>query len=540
MLHKASLIIYIFLIFIVALISISLPYIIGRFMDLLVYESNIYESNRNIMYFPVIIGILGLVRIGISYITTMLYLNMRLNMGHRLNRKVIHHIHSLSLTYINHKDSVYLNQRINNDSNSLITFCISIMQSIITNLLMLVVPFVVLLNINMLVSTFMLGFIVLYIIIYLAFKKPLYNAGFNGSEAQAKFSSSLLEQLKYIKHIKINSIQNLMNARLADGFSNLKDAAIHNQKINYFYSSLDNFISMIAQVVLFVIGGMQVLSGEFTIGMFTIFTIYFNMILSASRYFFDLGASYQQTLVSYDRIIDILNQKPESCGTKSISNIREIKLQNLTFSYSLSNNNVFHNLNTTFTKGKIYVVIGTNGTGKSTLISLIIGLYIDEYMGKITYNGADIRDLDMATIRRKHISFAEQEALLLEGSIHYNVFLHDTVAAYNSINMKKLTDHINALDMQDFISKYGFDYNINEKNTNISGGEKQKISILKVLQKNSSVMIFDEPTSALDTQTTKKFIEHLQQIKKDKIIIIITHDKFVKEQCDDIITLTTE
>jgi ATP-binding cassette subfamily C protein len=78
---------------------------------------------------------------------------------------------------------------------------------------------------------------------------------------------------------------------------------------------------------------------------------------------------------------------------------------------------------------------------------------------------------------------------------------------------------------------------INEKNNNISGGEKQKISILKVLLKNSPIMIFDEPTSALDYKTTKKFMKYLQESKSDKIIIIISHDDAVIERCDEVVKI---
>lgn len=91
--------------------------------------------------------------------------------------------------------------------------------------------------------------------------------------------------------------------------------------------------------------------------------------------------------------------------------------------------------------------------------------------------------------------------------------------------------------MESFINQNSFSFIINEKNTNISGGEKQKISILKVLYKNPEVMIFDEPTSALDMNTTRKFINYLQKIKSDKIIIIVTHDEYVKGCCDEIVQI---
>jgi len=93
-----------------------------------------------------------------------------------------------------------------------------------------------------------------------------------------------------------------------------------------------------------------------------------------------------------------------------------------------------------------------------------------------------------------------------------------------------MTDYINNL-------AGGVDFVLNEQNDNLSGGEKQKISILKVLHKNPQIMIFDEPTAELDVLTSKKLMSYLQKIKNTKIIIIITHDKRVKSMCDEIVSI---
>jgi len=131
--------------------------------------------------------------------------------------------------------------------------------------------------------------------------------------------------------------------------------------------------------------------------------------------------------------------------------------------------------------------IALNGMGKSTLINLIVGMYADEYLGGIFYDGVDIRDIDMTQARRDILGFVEQEPLLLSGVM--------------------------------------------------SGGEKQSASITKMLTKNPKVMIFDEPTSALDVKATEDFAFKLNEIKRDKIILIITHDDAVKNWCDGVVVI---
>jgi len=529
--QKYTLAAYILIILLTTAIGILPPYIIGSFLDNLIEGAGVYI----ILRFCAVYAGLNLIKIIKGYILSIMYVKMHTQMGYNFNMDTVEHIQGLSLSYAINQDSAYLSQRISGDTNSLIMFCLSILQNIIKNILLLVIPFVILLTMNWFIAAMMIGFLVVYIAIYFLFRKSIYSASLVLKEARNKFTPKLIEQLKHIKFIKINSVQKEINQRANGGFATVKDAALHNQKINYLYSSSDGVVSTVAQITLFIVGGIQILNGNFTIGMFTIFSSYFAMTLGASKYFFSLGAAYQNALVSYNRIAEILEQKQESRGATVINDVNKISLRDVGFSYCIQPaaapaKAIIKGLNIEFSKGNIYAISGANGTGKSTLTSLIIGMYIDEYKGCITYNGTDIRNIDMEDVRRKHIGFAEQEPVLVNDSIGYNL----------NIGHKKhrtLEHYIDILNMRDFVSTNGLDFEINDKNTNTSGGEKQKITILRVLYKDPVVMVFDEPTSALDTPTTKKFMEYMQSVKRDKIIIIITHDEAVKGQCDEVYSL---
>jgi len=533
--HKYTLITYIFISLSSTAVVILSPFIVGNFLDALIQGAEISAVLR----FCAIFGGLSIIKIIKNYISSVMYVRMWTKMGHELNMYIIRHAQKLSLTYIDQQDTAYLNQKVNGDSNNVIMFCISTLQSILSNVVLFLVPLILLLTINWLISILLMGFLLVFLLIYITFKKHLYTAGLALREAQNKLFSSLFEQLKYIKLIKINSIQPEMNKRADTDFVSMQKAAIHNQKVSYVYSGSENFVSTIAQIILFIVGGIQILAGNFTIGMFTIFSSYFNMILGASKYFFGLGEVYQNTLVAYDRVKEILDQKPETCGVNLISNINKIELHSLEFSYAGQSRDTkaISNLNVSFSVGKIYAITGANGTGKSTLVSLVLGLYIDEYKGCITYNDIDIKHIDMRHIRKYFVGFAEQEPMLLKNSVRYNLCYDDIndKASDNNDMVKALSEHINTLNMQEFISSKGLDFVVNERNANTSGGEKQKIAILKVLYKDPTLMIFDEPTSALDDETTKGLVDYLQKVKKDKIIIIITHDEAVKTLCDEIV-----
>jgi len=508
-------------------LGIFLPFIIGRFLDNFVDGANVEDIFR----FAFVFGAISVLKILKGYVASIMHVKMESGMSYALNRDTMNHVQNLSLSYINKQDSAYLSQRIGADSGNLITFCIAVLQNIISNAVMVVLPFIILVSMNAFIAVLLIIFFVVYVVLYFIFRKAIYTAGLALKEAQSKFFSRCLERLRYIKLIKINSIHAQMNERTDQSFSVAQNATIHNQKVGYFYSGLDGIVSTIAQIVLFVIGGMQILAGNFTIGMFTVFTSYFNMILNSGRYFFGLGAYYQYVLVAYNRLTEIFEQLPEQYGSRIIKDISKVELCNVNFAYA--NKMAIDNFNMSFEKGKIYGIVGANGAGKSTLISLILGLYIDEYDGIIKYDDVDIRQINMWAARKELIAFSEQEPLLLGDTIRYNLTFEDAESQLS------IDEYINILGMEEFIYERTLDFVINEKNTNTSGGEKQKISILKALNKNSPVMIFDEPTSALDAKTTDKFMQYLGAIKQDKIIILITHDAIVKNQCDEILELTS-
>jgi len=350
------------------------------------------------------------------------------------------------------------------------------------------------------------------------------------------FFAKLLEQLKLTKFIKMHELGSLFRKRMDNSFDGLLDETIKMQKLSFAYTSLDTAVTTIVQIALFLLGGFLILNGNFTIGMFTIFSMYFNMMLGAAKYFFNFGQSYQDNMVSYNRLKEILDIPTETLGNKSLDGIEKIEVRGLGFAFDGAQANVLNNLDLEFRKGNIYGIIGHNGSGKSTLINLLIGLYIDERDGEIFYNGISSKELNMSELRGAHIGIAEQESVILNESMGYNIYLEEERGLVKNEDAM-LQRFLETLNMSGLAAR---ELDCEEQSPigspiNYSGGEKQKLSILRLLIKNPNVMIFDEPTSAMDIDTTKRLIDHLHRNKEGRITIIITHDDFVKRHCDKVI-----
>lgn len=282
---------------------------------------------------------------------------------------------------------------------------------------------------------------------------------------------------------------------------------------------------------LFIYGGIRVIEGKLSVGNFTIISSYFSLMLSSVRYFFSLGKTLQDTEVSCNRLFQILDVPSEKIGEQRITKIDSIELNHVSISFQ--QRNVLSDTNFVFCKGNMYVIKGANGAGKSTLINIILGLYADEFEGNILFNGMPINYVNMYDLRKEHIGVSEQEPILFEDTIRYNFELGRTV------DENLLVQLFDILDMGSFLSSLpnGMETIIGEKSVNLSGGEKQKIALVRALIKNPDVLILDEPTSALDSVCTANLISYLKSIQQEKIIILITHDYRLEELADAIVSL---
>ena len=197
---------------------------------------------------------------------------------------------------------------------------------------------------------------------------------------------------------------------------------------------------------------------------------------------------------------------------------------------------ILQNLNCFFKKGNIYGIVGENGKGKSTLLKIILGIYPVD--GEILINDKKQSSISMKNARKNLIGITEQEPILLSDSLKYNIFLDKNT----SQSMSEAEILMNGFGLNKYVSDInsGKDVSVNDSNSNLSGGEKQKIAIIRQLMQCPDVMLFDEPTSALDKESRVFFIEYLKKIKKNHIIVIVSHDNNLINQCDFTIDLNGE
>ncbi len=511
---------------VVMLLSIFNPYLVGNIINILTNNQDLKELYGGIILLTVVWGMY----VFLEYINRTLLTKIRLDSVYLITKDIIHCLQKASLLKVNQANPMYLNQQINHDAASCINYTINIFTQFMLNSISLFITLSIMISISFKITLILIVIAIIYYVLYLSVKNVLMIRAKEQKTEQSSFFAQVGEQLQYIKFIKIHSLMNFFEKRLEKSYQSYRAISVNFKTILYGLSFLDEAIKCIANIILFVIGGREVIVGELSIGMFIVLSSYFPKIISLFSCYLQLGEFYQETLVSFNRIEELLLWGEESDGAYIPNHIEKICLKNLSFNYK--EKRVFSHINYTFQKGVTYALVGSNGTGKSTLIQIILGLLTDSITtGDVIINTKSIKECNMYFLRKKYFEVVEQESPILNDTIKTNIYFdrlkHNNIES-EIFDMLNLTQY---LKMQ----KQGIETIITPNN--ISGGEKQKINIARSLLCEKEVLIFDEPNSALDGLTTKSFIDYIESIKENKIIIIISHDLNVINSCDQILKL---
>ena len=242
-----------------------------------------------------------------------------------------------------------------------------------------------------------------------------------------------------------------------------------------------------------------------------------------------------RAMVSIKRISELLNYNVSIKDSENAKDIKEveglIEFKNVSFKYPNAKEEVLSNINFTAEVGKTTAIIGSTGSGKSTLVNLLPRLY-DVTSGEIKLDGVDIKDIKLHDLR-DNIGYIAQKGVLFSGTVKSNIKYGNS-----SISDKQMVFASNIALADEFINskEEGYNYKIAQGGTNVSGGQKQRLSIARSLIKDSEILILDDSTSALDYLTEKLLKENINKME-DKTVIIVAQRVSTVKNCDKIIVM---
>lgn len=505
-----------------AIITSFVPYISGMFIDSLISNPNMKIIYNYCVFFLIIM----IVTIILGYVNSIFGIKAKNNINFNFIDDVLSVVHKISYMNLKDMNMSYLVQRIHQDCSTIVNFYFNIILGGIVNIIQIMFIGYLLLQINIQIFILVLILNIFYWILYLIFKKRIFSIKFELKEKSDKLFASFFEQLRYLKLIKIFNIEIFLKRRLYDNYRLYYMTSINAQKINYGFSSIQTLMKYLAQIILFIFGGMEIIKGNLSIGIYSIMAGYFTSLNDSLKFFIDSLSNYIEVKVSIERINEIKNLVDTDNQIKAkLEKVRNIKLDKC--SVYIADKKIIRDFSYEFNIGSSYCIHGMNGSGKTTLVETIIGLNENNFKGNITYNDVYIKNLNMKNVLLNKISYLPQTVDIIEDTVINNIILSQKC---DFEKLQKLILDFN-LEQKNITSL------INFQNSNISGGEIKKIGIIRSILKNSDIYIFDEPLASLDFEAKKVFQNIVNQLKKEAIVIVISHEYIAENNYDEIIRL---
>ena len=290
----------------------------------------------------------------------------------------------------------------------------------------------------------------------------------------------------------------------------------------WFRVALSTFAS-IGPMLLYLVGGMLIMQDDtsLTVGDITVFVALLGRMYGPVNQLLNIQVDWIRSMALFTRIFEYYDMPIEIQNAPDAQTPKEahgaVEFANVGFSYD-GERQILHDINFSLPRGKSVAIVGPSGSGKSTIINLIPRLY-DVQSGSVLFDGIDVRKLDLSFLR-KNVGIVSQETYLFNGSIRDNLLY-----AKPDATEAELVEACQKANIYDFISRQetGLDTIVGNRGLKLSGGEKQRISIARVLLKNPALLIFDEATSALDSISESKIQEAIDPLIKTRTSILIAH-----------------
>ena len=340
-------------------------------------------------------------------------------------------------------------------------------------------------------------------------------------------TSVLTDTIPGIRVIKSFTNEKNTTQRFSDCVEEWRVTDTKAGKILNAYPAIVNALIACGTVVIWGFGGTMVIQnlqngnvGSLTIGLLVSFISYASMFYEPVNFFANFSDSTQSAMASAERIMDILDAEPEHDFGKGNTNANlggRIEFKHVNFSFDRTKK-VLKDINLVIEPGDVVGIVGTTGSGKSTLINLLLRYY-DHYDGEISVDGVDIRNIDMQYYRSR-IGYVQQEPMMFHDTIYNNISYGD-----DSFSVDEVINAADIANAHEFIVRQpdGYDSMLGERGVGLSGGERQRISIARAMLRNPSMLVFDEATASVDSETEHLIQDAIEHLITGRTTIMIAH-----------------
>lgn len=512
---------------IISLLVTTLSIISSYYFSFLIDKVIPKDSSKFLYSFMIIIGILYFLKSIMGKIRGKIILLIEKKMNTELILNFFCSLIRLPLSFFSKKDSGDIVSRLK-DVAKIKDAISNIAVTAILDCVMLIVILFVLLFLSE--FSFLIAFItiILYVILTYFFAPILKKYSNEGAKKEADFMSYIINSINGIETIKNYNMQEKIEMYSAQKFENCINIAYNAGKINLVQSFLKEMIEAFVFIVYAYFGVQGVYNGSISCGELVTYNVLLMLILEPLERILSMQNFIQPALVSVDRMFEILREKKElDEGKRILKSFNRISYKEVCFSYGLRDATL-DNINLEVKKGQKIAIIGESGSGKSTMVKLLMRFY-DYTSGKIEIDGYELSEFTLESLRL-NISYVSQNIFFFKGTILENLEISC------GLSKKEVIEKVEKIGFSSFIEKFPLGINtvIEENGVNLSQGQKQRLSIIRALINNPQVLIIDEAVSSLDVITQNKVLDDIFQYDFNMTIIIITHNLNIVHKCNSV------
>lgn len=518
-----------------AMCSVIAPYIISKIIDVgIATGDTAYIMKMGGIMFLLALGVLG-GGFGCMYFSA----KASYGFGANLRKDIICKIQTFSFANINKFTTASIITRATNDVEVLVQLVQMCLRMLIRSPFMFVGGIVMAIALNKGMSLILVALIpLLAILIAFAILKafPLFT---KVQEKIDRVNSILRENLVGSRVIKAFVREKHEEQRFKNANKELRDLSVKSFGIMVLLMPGVTLIMNLGIAAVLWFGGKLALAGGIQVGQISSYVTYITMVLSALIMLMMMFMNLSRSKASAKRIGEILSEVPdiinsvESVENKHIITKGKVEYNVKKFAFVDSEGEaILENIKFKAKPGEMIAIIGSTGTGKSTIVNLMPRFY-DVTEGYIKIDGVDVRDYDLKDLR-DGIGMVLQENRLFSGTIRSNLLWGNNVATdeelYDALRIAQMEEHVKNM-------KNGLDSRVEQRGTNFSGGQKQRLTIARALVKKPKILIMDDSVSALDATTEKNLREALRREMKDTTIFVITQRISSCKEADKILVV---
>ena len=502
------------------------PILIGIAIDIVVEGSDSFIGNlgysdrrQQLIILAVLTFIIWGLESAFDYIAAVTWRNISQDIEHSLRTDAFNNVLGLDLAFFENKSSGRLMAILNDDVNQLETFLDNGANRLVQTATTVLVIGGTFLYISPLVAVF--AFIPIPIIIFgsLRFTNRIAERYTKIRNDIENLNANLSNSITGILTVKSFNREKKESERITLSSNEVKSANYHAIRLSAAFIPIIRIAILFGFTATLLIGGLLALDGEIKVATYSVMLFITQRLLWPLTELGVIFDSYQKAMASFRRIINLKNTIPtiDNGNEKLTSFNKKIEISNLNFEY-VKNFPVLNDISIEINKGQTTAIVGSTGSGKSTLIKLILRLY-DSTSGEIKFDGKNIRDLELDSLRNK-IGLVSQDIFLFEGTVFENI-------AYGNLDAKdeEVWEAAKLSESDKFINLLPNKENtiVGERGQKLSGGQRQRISIARAILKNPEILILDEATSAVDNETEAAIQRSINTLKEGRTVIAIAH-----------------